>query len=484
MHRFSDSLSSATFKKTVSHALRLSHADRHKASQPEVTARLDAFCSIRSQAGWKDLYWAERCWKWFLKTYWCLAWCNFVDCQNGLSSGWFQRPTPVKMGTAWPWEANYGDDTTVVDRLQMACRAEIIRLVKLYWEHGSVLDGSVIHLASLLPALARRSEGQQALEKLALMTAAELERFLVGPTCDAQFRALLENYLVAGRGYKSPSQRGILRSRSAAPGLGGVRRAESATLVAGPLNCCAFLLPWDVPKPRVRRRAAPTAAWWWSELLLSPWWPQQLRLGMWNLTAWRRWWRTRCPSPGVGRRVAAAVPPAVLPVAGRCPTAVRPAVVGGAVPALQWSWRKHPKPQHGWSCLFNHWSRRMLWPPLWATWNGMNGMNEWKAKFPWHLCLQVPAEGGISNEPLWQHLSQKGTSLEVLPLQSQPGSNCSNLRPVTLSFRSVKLHVARQLRTLYRACFFLARIFIFDIWAPESWMDINVHVVSFCQNHV
>lgn len=140
------------------------------------------------------------------------------------------------MGTAWPWEANYGDDTTVVDRLQMACRAEIIRLVKLYWEHGSVLDGSVIHLASLLPALARRSEGQQALEKLALMTAAELERFLVGPTCDAQFRALLENYLVAGRGYKSPSQRGILRSRSAAPGLGGVRRAESATLVAGPLS--------------------------------------------------------------------------------------------------------------------------------------------------------------------------------------------------------------------------------------------------------
>jgi len=159
----------------------LSHADRHKASQPEVTARLDAFCSIRSQA-------------------------------------------------------NYGDDTTVVDRLQMACRAEMIRLVKLYWEHGSVLDGSVIHLASLLPALARRSEGQQALEKLALMTAAELERFLVGPTCDAQFRALLENYLVAGRGYKSPSQRGILRSRSAAPGLGGVRRAESATLVAGPLS--------------------------------------------------------------------------------------------------------------------------------------------------------------------------------------------------------------------------------------------------------
>ena len=140
------------------------------------------------------------------------------------------------MGTAWPWEANYGDDTTVVDRLQMACRAEMIRLVKLYWEHGSVLDGSVIHLASLLPALARRSEGQQALEKLALMTAAELERFLVGPTCDAQFRALLENCLVAGRGYKSPSQRGILRSRSAAPGLGGVRRAESATLVAGPLS--------------------------------------------------------------------------------------------------------------------------------------------------------------------------------------------------------------------------------------------------------
>eukprot|EP00435_Cladocopium_sp_Y103_P025835 s691_g6.t1 len=159
----------------------LSHADRHKASQLEVTARLDAFCSIRSQA-------------------------------------------------------NYGDDTTVVDRLQMACRAELIRLVKLYWEHGSVLDGSALHLASLLPALARRSEGQQALEKLALMTAAELERFLVGPTCDAQFRALLENYLVAGRGYKSPSHRGILRSRSAAPGLGGVRRAESATLVAGPLS--------------------------------------------------------------------------------------------------------------------------------------------------------------------------------------------------------------------------------------------------------
>ena len=148
-----------------------------------------------------------------------------------------QRPTPVKMGTALtPWEANYGDDTTVVDRLQMACRAEMIRLVKLYWEHGSVLDGSALHLASLLPALARRSDGQQALEKLALMTAAELERFLVGPTCDAQFRALLENYLVAGRGYKSPSHRVILRSRSAAPGLGGIRRAESATLVAGPLS--------------------------------------------------------------------------------------------------------------------------------------------------------------------------------------------------------------------------------------------------------
>lgn len=112
----------------------------------------------------------------------------------------------------------------------------MIRLVKLYWEHGSVLDGSALHLASLLPALARRSEGQQALEKLALMTAAELERFLVGPTCDAQFRALLENYLVAGRGYKSPSHRSILRSRSAVPGLGGVRRAESATLVAGPLS--------------------------------------------------------------------------------------------------------------------------------------------------------------------------------------------------------------------------------------------------------
>ena len=129
-------------------------------------------------------------------------------------------------------QAHFGEDTSVVDRLQFACRAEIARLVKLYGDYSGPLDGGTGgHLAKLLPALARRPEGQQVLEKLALMTAAELERFLVGPTCDAQFRALLENYLVAG-GSKSP-HRSILRSRSAAA-LG--RRTESSALVAGPLS--------------------------------------------------------------------------------------------------------------------------------------------------------------------------------------------------------------------------------------------------------
>lgn len=127
-----------------------------------------------------------------------------------------------------------------MDRVQIACRAEMMRLARLYGDHCGALDGgasSQLHLASLLPSISRRSEGQQTLEKLALMTAAELERFLVGPLCDARFRALLENYLLVARGAKSPSHRGILRCRSAAPGPGSVRRNESSTtLVAGPLS--------------------------------------------------------------------------------------------------------------------------------------------------------------------------------------------------------------------------------------------------------
>lgn len=117
----------------------------------------------------------------------------------------------------------------MVERVQMACRTEIRRLAKGY---GEAADGLSLPLAKLLPSMAKHSEGRQALEKLSLMTATELERFLLGSACDARFRALLENYTIAGRPVKSP-HRGILRSRSAAA-LG--RRTEGATLVAGPLS--------------------------------------------------------------------------------------------------------------------------------------------------------------------------------------------------------------------------------------------------------
>lgn len=136
-----------------------------------------------------------------------------------------------------------------------------MRLVRLYGDHCGALDGgasSQLHLANLLPSLGRRSEGQQTLEKLALMTAAELERFLVGPPCDARFRALLENYLLVARAAKSPSHRGILRSRSAAPGLGSVRRNESSTtLVAGPLSelLCLPLTVGRAETPQEKGRA-------------------------------------------------------------------------------------------------------------------------------------------------------------------------------------------------------------------------------------
>ncbi len=147
-------------------------------------------------------------------------------------------------------QGTFSDDASVVDRVQMACRTEIRRLAKGY---GEAADGLSIPLAKLLPSMAKHSEGRQALEKLSLMTATELERFLLGSACDARFRALLENYTMAGRSVKSP-HRGILRSRSAAA-LG--RRTEGATLVAGPLSemLCLPLTRSETPKGQEKHRS-------------------------------------------------------------------------------------------------------------------------------------------------------------------------------------------------------------------------------------
>ncbi|CAK9000104.1 unnamed protein product [Durusdinium trenchii] len=150
------------------HCARLSTADRQKATWPEVTARLLAFCSSLHGEG--------------------------------------------------------GPVDEVVDRLEDTCHAELCRMVK---GRGANLDDRRVEdtrLAKLMPSMMSTSAGRQAVEQLNLMTAAELERFLLSSMCDVRFRAPLENYLLAGRSSKSTGLRSATR-----PG-------RTTTLVAGPLS--------------------------------------------------------------------------------------------------------------------------------------------------------------------------------------------------------------------------------------------------------
>eukprot|EP00913_Durusdinium_trenchii_P014470 g13574.t1 len=175
------------------HCARLSTADRQKATWPEVTARLLAFCSSLHGEG--------------------------------------------------------GPVDEVVDRLEDTCHAELCRMVNLGEEDptmfglgGLTLPVNAINimimlfdpwsdpvpgdtrLAKLMPSMMSTSAGRQAVEQLNLMTAAELERFLLSSMCDVRFRAPLENYLLAGRSSKSTGLRSATR-----PG-------RTTTLVAGPLS--------------------------------------------------------------------------------------------------------------------------------------------------------------------------------------------------------------------------------------------------------
>jgi len=166
---------------------RLGPADRQKASQVEVTARLEAF----------------------------------------------RNTLPEK-------DSEEEDDPSVVDRLEDACRATMLRMLRtLYADAGEAfppgLDGG--RISKLLPASITKScEGRQALEKLTLMTAAELERLLLGSQCNPTFRVPLENYINANAGRTKPT--GLLRARSAALCISRPRprEPESCSLVCGPLS--------------------------------------------------------------------------------------------------------------------------------------------------------------------------------------------------------------------------------------------------------
>ncbi|CAK9080091.1 Tubulin polyglutamylase TTLL5 (SRC1 and TIF2-associated modulatory protein) (Tubulin--tyrosine ligase-like protein 5) [Durusdinium trenchii] len=161
------------------HCARLSTADRQKATWPEVTARLLAFCSsLHGEGGPVD---------------------EVVDRLEDTCHAELCRM--VNLGEEDPTMFGLGGLTLPVNAINI-----MIMLFDPWKGRGANLDDRRVEdtrLAKLMPSMMSTSAGRQAahgmaVEQLNLMTAAELERFLLSSMCDVRFRAPLENYLLAG----------------------------------------------------------------------------------------------------------------------------------------------------------------------------------------------------------------------------------------------------------------------------------------------